>query len=111
MYGTLSTWIGHADKNRAWDLLCDAKQRFDARRDALEDVASCEQLLAVCEGSDWFWWFGDDNSAEAVGRFEALFRAHLTALYVALGEPVPDALSVPISRGTEGAIAHTMRAS
>ncbi len=111
VYGTLSTWIGHPDKNRAWDLLCDAKQRFDARRDSLEDVASCEALLAVCEGSDWFWWFGDDNSAEAVGRFEALFRAHLTALYVALGEPVPDALSVPVSRGTQGAIAHTMRAS
>ena len=24
-------------------------------------------LLAVCEGSDWFWWLGDDNSAEAGG--------------------------------------------
>ncbi|MCK7581997.1 MAG: hypothetical protein MZV65_44540 [Chromatiales bacterium] len=25
VYGTLSTWIGDADKNRAWDLLCDGQ--------------------------------------------------------------------------------------
>ena len=26
VYGTFSTWIGEPDKNRAWDLLCAAKQ-------------------------------------------------------------------------------------
>ena len=30
VYGTLSTWMGDADKNRGWDLLCDAKRAFDA---------------------------------------------------------------------------------
>jgi len=29
VYGNFSTWIGSADKNRAWDLLCAAKQSFD----------------------------------------------------------------------------------
>ena len=29
VYGTFSTWIGHPDKNRAWDLLCAAKQTYD----------------------------------------------------------------------------------
>ena len=30
VYGTFSTWIGDPDKNRAWDLLGDAKKAFDA---------------------------------------------------------------------------------
>ncbi len=111
VYGTLSTWMGHPDKNRAWDLLCDAKQRFDARRASLVNLQQCETLLAACEGSDWFWWFGDDNSARAVVQFDSVFRAHLAALYAAMGEPAPEALSVPVSRGSEGAVAHTMRAS
>ena len=29
VHGTLATWMGDAAKNRAWDLLCDAKQAFD----------------------------------------------------------------------------------
>jgi alpha-amylase/alpha-mannosidase (GH57 family) len=29
--------------------------------------------LAIAEGSDWFWWFGEEN----VGEFEALFRGYL----------------------------------
>jgi alpha-amylase/alpha-mannosidase (GH57 family) len=31
VYGTLSTWMGDADKNRGWDLLCSARQAFDGR--------------------------------------------------------------------------------
>ncbi len=30
VYGTLTTWVGHADKNRGWDMLADAKRAFDA---------------------------------------------------------------------------------
>ncbi len=29
VHGTLATWMGDAGKNRAWDLLCDAKLAFD----------------------------------------------------------------------------------
>jgi len=29
VYGTFSTWIGDPDKNLAWDILCDAKIKFD----------------------------------------------------------------------------------
>ena len=29
VYGTFSTWIGMAEKNRAWDLLCAAKSSYD----------------------------------------------------------------------------------
>ncbi len=36
-----------------------------------------EQQMLVCEGSDWFWWQGEDPS----GEFDSLFRMHLANLY------------------------------
>lgn len=102
VYGTLSTWIGERDKNRAWDLLVDAKQAYDefvaARPDDPQRHA-IDQQLAVCEGSDWFWWFGDYNSSSIVSDFEQLYRRHLGNLYRMLGRPLPETLSVPLSRG------------
>ena len=106
VYGTLSTWIGHRDKNRAWEHLIAAKLRFDAL-DATS--AAHERLLAVCEGSDWYWWLGDDNAADVVASFDQLFRAHLRALYHALGERPPAALDTPFSLGSQTAAAHDMR--
>ncbi len=103
VYGTFSTWIGEADKNRAWDLLCMAKQACDfvmesGRLDAAARSA-VEAQLAVCESSDWFWWFGDYNPREAVASFDALFRANLARLYRLLGLAEPPELSIPVSRG------------
>ncbi|MDR2216539.1 MAG: glycoside hydrolase, partial [Nevskiaceae bacterium] len=88
-YGTLSTWIGDADKNRGWDLLCAAKQAFDAaviggRLNSDEHYARALRQLAACEASDWFWWFGDYNPAGAVRDFDELYRRQLTSLYHAL---------------------------
>lgn len=115
VYGTLSTWIGDADKNHAWDLLCSAKQSYDlvigsARLDA-PSAARAEALLTTCESSDWFWWLGDYNPAEAVASFEALFRRNLRALYAALGLTPPAQLERPLSRGSgdEAEVGGTMR--
>lgn len=103
VYGTLSTWIGDPDKNRAWDLLCSAKQHYDLVLGSgrLDEAAraTAEALLANCEGSDWFWWLGDYNPAESVAHFEALFRRNLRALYVALELPPPAQLDHPLSVG------------
>ncbi|MCC7079088.1 MAG: hypothetical protein IT530_00325 [Burkholderiales bacterium] len=103
VYGSLSTWIGSHDKNRAWDLLCAAKRRFDlvsaSGRLAPSKLAAAENRLAVCEASDWFWWFGDYNPAHAVASFEQLFRRNLTELYRLLELHPPAELSQPISRG------------
>ena len=103
VYGNLSTWIGSPDKNRAWDLLCAAKRSFDlviasGRLDSTA-IAAAEQRLAVCEASDWFWWFGDYNPAHAVASFDTLYRANLTALYRLLNLEPPAELAVPISHG------------
>jgi alpha-amylase/alpha-mannosidase (GH57 family) len=103
VYGTLSTWVGAAEKNRAWELLAAAKQAFDvaiaAGRLEPEARAAAECALAVCEGSDWFWWFGDYNPAQTVSDFERQYRAHLASLYRLIGEPAPAALSQPLAQG------------
>lgn len=103
VYGSFSTWIGDADKNRAWDMLGDAKRCFDlviaSGRLSDEQIKVAEQQLAICEGSDWFWWFGDYNSAESVSDFEHLFRQQLTTLYQMLGEEPPEHLSHVFARG------------
>ncbi len=103
VYGTLSTWIGEPDKNRAWDLLCTAKEAYDAvvGSGQLDGRAAAEATarLRVCESSDWFWWFGDYNPAPAVASFDRLFRHNLAALYRSLRLPAPMALDVPLSRG------------
>jgi len=103
VYGTFSTWIGDADKNRGWDLLGGAKRTFDAVVDSgrlsPERLAEAERQLAVCEGSDWFWWFGDYNPAASVRDFDRLFRLQLAELYRILGEEPPDQLSQVISHG------------
>lgn len=103
VYGSFSTWIGEQDKNRGWDLLVEAKQAFDrvvaSGRLNSKQLGQAEAQLAICEGSDWFWWFGDYNPADSVSDFEQLYRQHLEKLYLLLGEPVPEQLSQPVSLG------------
>ncbi len=103
VYGTFSTWIGSPDKNRAWDLLCLAKQSFDMvmASDHLSgaEKKAAERQLASCESSDWFWWFGDYNPSHAVDSFDRLYRLNLMRLYQLLKLPIPASLNTPISRG------------
>lgn len=103
VYGTFSTWIGDRDKNRGWDMLGDVKRAFDQAvmegRLTGEKLAAAERQLAVCEGSDWFWWFGDYNPAATVSDFERLYRLHLANLYQMLGEEPPEYLSRVFTQG------------
>ena len=114
VYGTFSTWLGHADKNRAWDLLCEAKQSYDlvmsGERLGAEQRARVESRLEVCEASDWFWWLGDDNPSRSVASFDQLFRLNLASLYAELKLPVPAHLGEALSRGGgERELGGTMR--
>jgi len=103
VYGTFSTWIGDAEKNHAWDLLCSAKSVYDEviSSNQFDDAKRklIDRQLAICEGSDWFWWFGDYNPSESVNDFDNLYRKHLKQLYLLLSRPAPSSLDKPISQG------------
>ena len=104
VYGSFSTWIGDQAKNRGWDMLIEAKQCFDevVAKGELDhgQLARAEQQLAVCEGSDWFWWFGDYNPADSVSSFESLFRLNLSILYQYLGVLPPSYLTQVFTYGS-----------
>jgi len=107
VYGNLSTWIGDTAKTRGWELLIEAKHAFDKAVEAgqlnPEQLAASEEQLRICEGSDWCWWFGDYNPAEAVRDFDRLYRQHLSKLYSLLNVPVPQSLSAIIATGGDEA--------
>jgi alpha-amylase/alpha-mannosidase (GH57 family) len=103
VYGTFSTWIGDKDKNRGWDMLGDAKKVFDetVKENNLsgDHLLAAQHQLSICEGSDWFWWFGDYNSADTVSDFERLFRMHLSNLYTMMKKEPPEYLTEVFAHG------------
>ncbi|MBT9590605.1 MAG: glycoside hydrolase [Thiobacillus sp.] len=114
VYGSFSTWIGSEDKNQGWNYLVAAKEAYDSvvmsGKLNPEHLKQATRQLAVCEGSDWFWWFGDYNPSGSVSDFEQLFRTQLRELYRMLGVAPPALLDVPLSSGGDWAEnAGTMR--
>jgi alpha-amylase/alpha-mannosidase (GH57 family) len=92
----LGTWIGEEEENKAWELLGNVRD-FVARIEWDTPVAEVvKRCLYAAEGSDWFWWYGDDQESGRDDEFDDLFRGHLKAVYRLLGQPVPLELSVPI---------------
>ncbi|HXD73070.1 MAG TPA: glycoside hydrolase family 57 protein [Vicinamibacterales bacterium] len=89
-------WIGHRDDQRAWDQVADARAMLD-RASATAGAAALEaarEEVLIAEGSDWFWWYGDDHSSDHDEAFDDLFRRHLRNAYRLLHEPVPEELFV-----------------
>jgi alpha-amylase/alpha-mannosidase (GH57 family) len=91
------TWIGEEEENNAWELLLQARMDIDkigiSRPDPMADkpeegtkawyeYMAWESIYAA-EGSDWFWWFGDDQIAPGGEEpWDEGFRTHLTNMYL-----------------------------
>jgi len=96
-----AVWVGHEEDRRAWELLAQTRQFLVARAGespAAEGLPLAWEELFVAEGSDWFWWYGDDRSSAQDVEFDRLFRGHLKNVYRLLGERAPDALDEPVSQ-------------
>jgi alpha-amylase/alpha-mannosidase (GH57 family) len=87
-----ATWVGQTEKNRAWELLARAKAAVeDAAREAEpESIQEARDAIRKAEGSDWFWWYGEDHSSAQEDVFDRLFRAHLREAYERAGLAVRD---------------------
>ncbi|MBI2354612.1 MAG: glycoside hydrolase [Deltaproteobacteria bacterium] len=105
-------WIGHPEENRAWDLLARTReaavsgnpdvaailaggQQYGGADETAELI--CRSLYAA-EGSDWFWWYGDDHFSPHSDRFDRLFRQHLMNVYRLLGQDMPAELLEEIKK-------------
>ncbi|MEI8313855.1 MAG: glycoside hydrolase family 57 protein [Verrucomicrobiota bacterium] len=95
-------WIGHPEDNRGWELL-------GQTRAFLQSKISCGELtddqqrraldeIYAAEGSDWFWWYGDEFVTDNDLLFDELFRTHLQNVYNICGVPVPSVLKIHICR-------------
>ncbi len=92
--GDFRIWMGHEEKNRAWELIYDTKRDFEKLKGRFEKslLEKIEKEFMIAEGSDWFWWYGDDHFTVQKEEFDALFRKHLMNIYALMGETPPQKL-------------------
>ena len=95
-----ATWIGETEETYAWDYLQKTRAFYD-RSNASGDYTD-EQLeeafdfMLLAEGSDWFWWYGSDQSSGNDDYFGSAYRNLLKNVYTSLGEKPPAYLDIPI---------------
>lgn len=103
-------WVGHPEENQAWDHIARARAVMVERNpdcaavlsgtmplaDAPEHAQIACRSLYAAEGSDWFWWYGDDHFSPHADRFDLLFRRHLMSVYSHLHLEPPGELYEPI---------------
>lgn len=102
-------WIGHRETNTAWTYLARVRRFLvektgfsaaPARENTDPSVRAAWESLMIAEGSDWFWWYGDDFENHDQDRFDRLFLEHLVNVYRKLSEAVPQFLTAPIRATT-----------
>ena len=90
------TWIGEDEENMAWEYLLKARRDLANSGLLQPDPAAApprkgtkawfayrawEEMYAA-KGSDWFWWYGDDQTAPGGDRpFDLAFTSHLRNVY------------------------------
>ncbi len=98
-------WIGHAEDNAAWDMISEARAALVEYEDSLseemslsksEDIKAAWEAIYAAEGSDWFWWYGDDHTTLSAEDFDYLFRAHLIKVFSLIGREHPPSFDIPI---------------
>ena len=93
-------WIGHQEDNHGWDLISHTRSRLAEISATLppERAQAAWDELYAAEGSDWFWWYGDDFDSGYNEEFDRLFRTHLRNVWTLAGLTPPDLLNQPICR-------------
>ncbi len=89
------TWIGEPEENKAWEYLLQTRQALATSGLSQPDPLlpsptepqqraawNAYEAMYAAEGSDWFWWYGADQSAPGGDLpFEQAFSSHLRAVY------------------------------
>ena len=90
------TWIGEPVENQAWEYLRIAREDLGATGLPAPDASwssphhgtkawyayKAWEAMYAAEGSDWFWWFGSDQTPPGGEEpFDLAFRSHLSNVY------------------------------
>ncbi len=93
IYGEFSKWINNPFKNKAWEYLSIARKLLEEMRSKKQGIPDLAwKQIHIAEGSDWFWWYGDNQM-----DFDRLFRRHLANFYTILGKDIPEYLKKPLT--------------
>lgn len=93
-------WIDEPVKDLAWTYLNRVRHDLSAfvKREPLNpNIGLAQKELFICEGSDWFWWYGEPNDSGRDNIFDFLFRTHLKNIYRYLELQPPSYLDAPLS--------------
>lgn len=93
-------WINEPVKDLAWTYLKRVRHDFSefVKREPLNpNIELARRELFICEGSDWFWWYGEPNYSGRDNLFDFIFRTHLQNIYKYLDLDVPDYLEEPLT--------------
>ena len=104
--GDFHIWSGHAEKNRAWDLLARTRAALVESGRTRVTHPTAWDALGAAQGSDWFWWFGEDHYTADKALFDSLFRSHLQAVHERASLPVPAWVSLPVAGRVRGGDEH-----
>ncbi len=88
-------WINEPVKDLAWTYLKRVREDFTnfiKREPNHPNIELARKELFVCEGSDWFWWYGEPNYSGRDNIFDFIFRTHLKNVYKYLNLDVPSYL-------------------
>ncbi|HYY52631.1 MAG TPA: glycoside hydrolase, partial [Myxococcales bacterium] len=91
-------WIGHSEDNQAWTMLGQARAVLERARPELppDRFEKAYDAALAAEGSDWFWWYGDEFTTENAPEFDALFRRNVEQIFRHIGMTPPERLARPI---------------
>jgi len=93
-------WIDEPMKNLAWNYLKQVRHDFSmfVKKNPLNPhIEYAKRELFICEGSDWFWWYGEPNDSGRDNIFDYIFREHLKNIYLYLGLKPPEFLDEPLT--------------
>ena len=95
-----ATWIGETEETYAWDYLQKTRAFYDRSNASgeytVEQLEKAFDYMLLAEGSDWFWWYGSDQSSGNDDYFGSAFRNLLKNVYTSLGQEPPAYLDIPI---------------
>jgi len=95
-----ATWIGETEETYAWDYLQKTRAFYDRSNASgeytVEQLEKAFDYMLLAEGSDWFWWYGSDQSSGNDDYFGSAFRNLLKNVYTSLGQEPPSYLDIPI---------------
>jgi len=98
IHAEFGKWIGNPYKVHAWECLAAAREELqqlikdDSRLATVDKLSLAWKQMYVAEGSDWFWWYGENHA-----DFDRLFRMHLSNFYTIIGKKAPDYLKKPLA--------------